>query len=550
MREILLKPYYLIIQTLSPVHIGSGSKLGKIDFIIQDKQAAIIDENKLYSWISRQPDAERLALALADYLSDSKKGIKKYLGDHFLPRGDLSEILAYQIPITGDPSNILGFIKDISYRSFIPGTSVKGVLRSALLRGVMIKDTKFVEMAQGLIDFHKPKTNSDKIQAKLFAHNVDHVDPRKIPNFDINRLLMVRDSEPLKSGSLEVCLVKVLSINRKNGLDWKKIIFKGTTRDMEIYAECLRPQLIIRHPIVWQTHLLADKAQNLRFSNLEHLMVFLPEYCRRVSFNLLSQEHDFYQRHGNTELAGWFERQLNRLSKSSEEVFILPMGWGSGYDSKTITDLLDEATFNRVVDSFRYTRGLGKPGRRYEEKWLGPEDSPKSRKVVVRDGKLEPIGWVAMRIMPISESEDWLKTRRSVLVAKKPEVILDNEDSSSGKVGKLSSTDSTSYHAPSDSSTLLRSTSISEHDNQQLFNTFTEVPTVGDRFLGNVFNIEKDEIWLEIPGLDADNQAYAVILRSEEPTIGKVKNGQRLSCEVVEVMEEAKGYWRVKCKVS
>jgi CRISPR type III-A-associated RAMP protein Csm5 len=220
--------------------------------------------------------------------------------------------------------------------------------------------------------------------------------------------------------------VKVLSVNSKGGLSWKQK--HHSPKDMELYVEAIPTGQLWQHEIVWQTHLLQKEARLLGFDALEEVMIFLPEYCRRTSFNLLEQEYQFYIRHHNMELAKWFEKKINLLAKSSEEVFVLPIGWGSGYDAKTITDLLGEATFKIVVEKYKNTEGLGKPGRSKNANWLGPVDSPKSRKVVVQaDGRLEPLGWVAMRFTSVDGKEsDWLSCERIRLASQRPDVENDN----------------------------------------------------------------------------------------------------------------------------
>lgn len=418
MKDSFLKPYMLVVQTLSPVHIGTGVKLSKADFVARNDRVHVIDENKLMAWIIGQLDAEKLALALADDLR-RPEGIEKFLRERF--RGNLADITAYSLPYQGAPKDIATFIKTADHRPYLPGSSVKGVLRSGLLRGKMLGDDGLRQKAiraidDGAQDRRRPKTNSDRIQANVFVK--PGKDAGKWPNYDINRVLAVRDSDAFDSASaLEVVGVKTFSTQTNASLQPKHF---------DIFVEALRSKQLIQHPVIWQTNLLSEQAKELGFQALEDLMIYLPEYCRRVSQNLLSQERVFYQQHGRKELTEWFEKRLTSLGKSRPEVFILPLGWGSGYDAKTITDLLGTTTFKKVVDTYEYTSGLGKPGRRKEAAWLGPDDSPKSRKVVVRqDGTLEPMGWVAMRFIPADSSDDWLASRREALAERRPVIEQD-----------------------------------------------------------------------------------------------------------------------------
>lgn len=424
MDENYLKPYRITLKTISPVHIGSGAKLYRsADFITtKDDKLIVLDENRLIEWIAGRPDSERLANIFASYLRDSQKGIQEFLKlEPMKSQLSLSTVQAYSLKHSGRPRDVLVFIKDDEHQPYIPGSSLKGALRSALLRGDMIGDLNLKEFAQKMImqGAEKKKTNSGSIEARLFAPSAQSIG--KVPNFDIHRTLVIRDSEGVPIDKLQVALIKVLSTNKQNKLSWKKA--RNSYDDMEIYAEVLSSKTILHFEVVWQTHLLSQKAAALGFQKAEHLLAFLPEYCRIASQNLLIQERDFYERHGQPELREWFEKRLNELSSLPENIFYLPLGWGSGYDAKTITDLLDGETFKTVVNTFRNTKGLGKPGNNEKEKWLGAADSPKSRKVVVQDSGSYPLGWVEVHLDSPVDQNDWLSAERKKLDSKKPHHI-------------------------------------------------------------------------------------------------------------------------------
>jgi CRISPR-associated protein Csm5 len=422
MEENFLKQYILFTQTLGPIHIGTGVKLGNADFVFSDGEVVVIDEHKLSAWIAKQPNADRLVSALTTDLMRQDGGIAKFLRENY--RGPIDAIEAYRLPYQGKPKDVGTFIKTFDHKPYLPGSSLKGVLRSGLLRGKMLGDDDLKSQAVEAIDEGvnrrgRPSTQSDKIQANVFVKNT--TDPARWSNFDINRLMLIRDSTNLSVDNLEVVGVRTLSVDTRGGLH---------PEEYDIYVECLRTKTLIENGISWQTNLLFSQAKTLGFEKLEELMVFLPNYCRRVSVDLLTQERDFYERHRESDLVEWFEGRLRSLQKSEEGVFILPMGWGSGYDAKTITDLLGVEVLKDVVDTFDNTSGLGYPGNRRGPVWLGTQgDAPKSRKIVVRsNGKPHPVGWVAMRFVPVDKQDDWLTARRTALASQKPAILEDTGD--------------------------------------------------------------------------------------------------------------------------
>ncbi len=78
---------------------------------------------------------------------------------------------------------------------------------------------------------------------------------------------------------------------------------------------------------------------------------------------------------------------------------------------------------------------------------------------------------------------------------------------------------------------------------------YTDLPKVGDRFEGIVFDVNAKQIFLEIPGLDPDQTAYAVLNRSESPLLAKVVTGKRLICRVISLSQESPGYWQISCRL-
>lgn len=537
MSQSFLKPYRLEIRTLSPVHIGSGKKLGAIDFVLKNQNVFVIDDTKLFEWIAAQPNSEKLSLMLADTIKQGQ--LKPFLDQNF--PSNLNEIIAYTIHSQGSPREILSFIRTESHQPYIPGSSIKGALRSAVLRGKTIADAELRELAADAIRSvakqKASKTNSDLVEAKVFV--AANVEARKRSNYDLNRLLTVRDtSAQIK---LEVMKVQFLSVDRNGGLSWKQRNF--SPGPISLYIEAIPKNQVWQHQIVLQTHLLNPQASKLNFAKIEDTMVFLAEYCHLTSQNLLEQEHDFYRRHRQPELAKWYENALGRLAKMDSTSFILPLGWGTGYDAKTITDLLGQQTYQLVVNAYKNTSGLGKPGRNKNAPWLGALDSPKSRKVVVYpDNTLEPLGWVEAKIVAIDQSDtDWLTMERARFANKKPSAV---KTIAEDKQTDQASTDQFVQRGQA------KADSSKKPNNQDpLIRSFSSLPKIGDRFEGVVFDVNSNEILLEIPGLDPDQTAYAVVARSGVPTWLRTAAGNRLTCRVTAIEKESESYWRVQCEL-
>jgi CRISPR/Cas system CSM-associated protein Csm5 (group 7 of RAMP superfamily) len=83
--------------------------------------------------------------------------------------------------------------------------------------------------------------------------------------------------------------------------------------------------------------------------------------------------------------------------QETDNAALLRLGWGTGYDSQTVTDVLEEETFRAVLDTYRM--GVGRPGRDLSRAPLDPPFAPKSRQVALTQGeKRVPLGWVKLEV--------------------------------------------------------------------------------------------------------------------------------------------------------
>lgn len=246
MIDSFLKPYRLVVQTLSPVHIGSGVKLGRVDFVTEGSAIRVIDENKLINWILRQPNAEKLADKLTNDLKTS--GIGEFIKTSF--SGNIVEVTAYRLPYAkspadGSPREIFAFIKTFDHQPYLPGSSLKGSLRSALLRGQAVGDKSRLGQFDKLVNDGAAfgKTNSNEIQSKVFV--AANVKSARWPNYDINRILLVRD-ESLDLSAFSVAKTQILSVKLPNNiLGWKQKLKGGSMVDMDVYVEAFQTERTI-----------------------------------------------------------------------------------------------------------------------------------------------------------------------------------------------------------------------------------------------------------------------------------------------------------------
>lgn len=202
----------VIIKTLTPIHIGTGKKLGTLEFlnnyrIDYDKLFELIAEEKqedFFQWIDQSPQISvteiRNRFKLNQQNIIKKCGIYSFSGSF---QRDLNE-----------------GIKDSSYRLYIPGSSLKGSLRTALIYKVLSLHSHLNFLNNHLdylitqADFNKDnpnrlknllKTADDKIEEKIFNCGVlkqvnnqtkTVYDDQK---FDLLKLIRISDSSSVST---------------------------------------------------------------------------------------------------------------------------------------------------------------------------------------------------------------------------------------------------------------------------------------------------------------------------------------------------------------
>ncbi len=387
----------LDVKTISPLHIGTGEKLSGKSFVLSGGRVIVADERKLIAWAGSTPQSASAFTAFAERANES-------LSSFFQQQGlAAQDFAAYQaVYAAADrPRDVLVFIKSSNARPYLPGSSLKGSVRSALLRGVVIDRPALAgrlrERAEAWTAEGK-RHPGEEIEALVFVP-AKNVKRGQRSNYDLVRSIGFSDSSPVSADRLQVVEVRVLSAQTNQTLKFKQAPHSDNI--MQIYAETIRPGTTFRLNATLNEALLDGRgaASRLDFKRLSALIRNFARFCRTAAANLIEQEIQFYQSHNQGELAQWYtERKAELEALPPDSAFLLPIGWGTGYDAKTVTDQLGEEVFQSVVEQYRNTKRLGKPGG--AGRWLGTALSPKSRKVVFHtDERLEPVGWVQVKIL-------------------------------------------------------------------------------------------------------------------------------------------------------
>jgi CRISPR-associated protein Csm5 len=372
----------LSIQVLSPLHIGDGGRLRRKQFARSGNQVVIAEEARLLARVQTSP---RLLDSFLQFCQNPNQSLEEFLRDYRIQPAEVGYALRAQGAVGVE---VYTFVKGADGRPYLPGSSLKGALRSALLRASLLADPERLRAANALVREHLRKRDragriSGDLEKRVFGQDQHH---------DWMRLFQFGDSAPVERTRLQVAEVKVLSVSGAS------LAEKQTRagRDMLLNPEVLTVGAL-EGTLTINAHLLdaSGPARRLGFAPHEQTVNDFQRACNRAASALLEGEIAFYERYGETGLADWHRRLRTQLDQLGPNECLMQLAWGSGFTPKTATSLLEE----RIFEDVRWAFNLGKFARGTDGKRQLVRPFPKSRKVVYRNHEpAEPLGWIKLAV--------------------------------------------------------------------------------------------------------------------------------------------------------
>lgn len=282
--------------------------------------------------------------------------------------------------VENQQAEIYDQIKDSADRPYIPGSSLKGALRSALAwaYAAELQEQAFQGLAQ-----RRLKTADDRIEAALF-HGQDGSGERRVGNDvlrDVWRAVHVGDSTPSSAG-LELLTTQLYP--------------KG----VPIAVEAIPAAAELRATLQIERYLFeATEAQRvLTFGDWPNRLK--PERiaaaCRQRAAALIRGEIAFFGADA-PEVGRFYAELEQRLEALDPRSFLLPVGWGAGWRSKTLDDRLRadpqrEGEFARAVQEYKLKKDKS-------ARFAAGDLFPATRKVIYSGNRPRlPLGWLQITI--------------------------------------------------------------------------------------------------------------------------------------------------------
>lgn len=360
--------YQVTLKTLSPLHIGDGGELKQdFDFVARNGRTYRINEDALLQ-------------AKENLLRPDRAG--KYPPPGVLiSEPDMERVEFFRYSLKGIPrskkvdARVKSFIKDIYDSPYIPGSSLKGALRTALAWTGWKETNVSINDVAGRSRFWVGQS----LERKLFGAN---------PNMDLLRALHVSDLLGPKKPGGNLVLVNAQVLTKKSS---------GSPIELEAVAG----DVAFNGSITIDDALFAPMTESiLHFSNRKHWLYELMKRTQMHSSARIKELAEWFESSSeNYHAVAKFYRQLAAVVVAENQALV-QLGWGSGWDGKTFWTHLqqDQNRFERIVQDFRlHKAGRNSPPRK-------PGDAfPRSKRaaMIVKNGvstAAAPFGWTLIEI--------------------------------------------------------------------------------------------------------------------------------------------------------
>ncbi len=399
----------MMLKVLSPLHIGNGNKLTPVDIYPSGDRVYVLDVERLFS------DLQRLGVDLEEILAL----LRNPPGEHYVWKGYIeeyhlnpSDYALYSLPVFGEPGKtsmqINEFIKS-NGRPYIPGSSVKGAIRTAvfykalrecgdsgtamnLVSGLSGNLARGIGYSESLVDYYLAyldreiarnrrfdrKRADDLLEAIVFGIEGSRRFPgiQYEPKRDPMRALIIRDSQSIGRKHLAVYHVNIIGNTSDEMKSWVEALQPGTETEVELKfeSELLRINAGHFNGLLWEC--LKDRGRPWEVFE-DFVWEAVEEFYNAIIEHELRNLSKFGG-HGSS-VSSFYEGL-----KGKER--ILRLGWGSGWISTTVGLLLIEKGWK--WEQVRRRLGLGRnPSGRGLSR-----DFPKTRRLA--DGR--PMGWVML----------------------------------------------------------------------------------------------------------------------------------------------------------
>lgn len=238
-----VRHYRLEFETAGPIHIGNGAQYGKKDYYADGNDIVVLDTRRFASLLNTE-QVDRYC----DFLGDGRADLQFFLQKNSDMGKLAGQAIAYKVtsPLATarrgsiQYHDVWEFVKDPYGNPYVPGSSVKGMLRTAIQLNMLLDDESYRELYDTVLEQNPKlrKPNANIIKRAFFRER-----PAPEVANDIMKYVSVSDSAPLSTSDL-VFAKKYDRFSKYDTADHKPDMGKLTLlegNELNIYRESLRP---------------------------------------------------------------------------------------------------------------------------------------------------------------------------------------------------------------------------------------------------------------------------------------------------------------------
>ncbi|GBD00184.1 hypothetical protein HRbin17_02722 [bacterium HR17] len=409
------KPLTLTVQTLSPVAIGTGEKCNALGFLIDDNKVSFVDGSKFVRALSAEQQQAFLGWIDECIQQSRRPSLRNFLQQfEAQQRSTVLETIKaatdYAVSLSAASQRVSQInicLKTPDHKPYIPGSELKGAIRTAVLTRMLegsdllaqlvqsLTEQEFAQLVDKIVrlqkDVSREKDAKRRKEPNQLLRNLQEDLRKRLANFwreteqsllcagksdahfDLFRGIAISDSEPLPTSALCIYAAKRLDRN-------------GQLKVFTTFVEAIAPDnettvtLFVAKPDRWLQEMgLTDKKGWLDWQKLAEALY---EHANAV-LGFIAQKFPNMR-----------QRVQALKSQNTEDAPLVCLGWGQGFVSITMTDPLRKA-HPAAYEALR--QAMAQAIRQYER--TKPNNFPKTIWVAL-DANNQPsdlFGWVKLK---------------------------------------------------------------------------------------------------------------------------------------------------------
>lgn len=378
-----LMRYY--IQTLSPVHVGSGGRLQKgLDYFPANGRTWLINRPALETALANHPHA------LEDFASGDELNIHALAAHHHL---DLAQIVASSYRGEATARDMFEFMRNGMATPYLPGSSLKGALRTALLWKL---SASWLASDAATLDSILQARGERVAGAAVMEKTFNIASGRKRANDanrDLMRVLHVSDAH-FDAADLELADTRVFNLTSETTAGWKEMNSPRNHDDFrkasQLAVEALRLGAVAEVTLTIDDFLLQHDAAQREARFREYAPHFqaeaLPALCNEYAARQIARQLKFFEKYKLSGLVRFYEELEALRASLPPSDCLLRLSWGSGWQGMTGELLENPDDMNKVRARFN----LGK----FKSVGEMPEQCPQCGSTKIRpDNQKEGMGY-------------------------------------------------------------------------------------------------------------------------------------------------------------